>query len=63
MTTHEPESKFIKEAKQILSSSYGHPHSLKDREQLAINFASNILKEANRTITRLEKKLRQSSFG
>ncbi len=62
MMTKESESKFLKEATDILSSSLGNPHSLEEREKLAIDLSANILKEANRTITRAEKKLQAELF-
>ncbi len=62
MTIQQPESKFIKEAKQILSSSQGQSHSLREREKLSIELSANILKEANRTITRSEKRAQAELF-
>jgi RHH-type transcriptional regulator, proline utilization regulon repressor / proline dehydrogenase / delta 1-pyrroline-5-carboxylate dehydrogenase len=57
MPPHEPESAYMKEAREILSSSESKPMSLKQRQQLAVNLAASMLKEANRTMTREEKKI------
>src|SRR5579871_2005111 len=56
MTIDESSSLYLKEAMRILSSSRGKKLTLQEREKLAIELAANMLTEANRTMTRSEKK-------
>lgn len=55
MTAKESESEYLQNARQILSDAQGKNLSLEQREKLAVELASNMLKEANRTITWSEK--------
>jgi RHH-type proline utilization regulon transcriptional repressor/proline dehydrogenase/delta 1-pyrroline-5-carboxylate dehydrogenase len=57
MTGTEPSSSYLKEAIQILFSNHGKTLSLEQREKLAIELAANMLNEANRTMTRVEKRI------
>src|SRR5690242_6594410 len=57
MTARKPESEYLQHARQILSNAQGKALSLQQREKLAVELASSMLKEANRTITRSEKQI------
>jgi RHH-type proline utilization regulon transcriptional repressor/proline dehydrogenase/delta 1-pyrroline-5-carboxylate dehydrogenase len=57
MTTTQPDSTYLKEAMQILSSHRGKSLTLQQREKLAIELAALMLNEANRTITWSEKRI------
>lgn len=57
MTIQESESEYLKQARQILSSSQGKKLPPDERVKLAVDLAANMLKEANRTITRKEKQI------
>jgi RHH-type proline utilization regulon transcriptional repressor/proline dehydrogenase/delta 1-pyrroline-5-carboxylate dehydrogenase len=55
MTVKKTESKYLREAIKILSSSQRKNLTLEERERLAVELAANMLREANRTITWSEK--------
>lgn len=57
MSANHAESEFLKQAKQILFNTQGKRLLLDQREKLAVELASNMLKEANRTLTRSEKQI------
>ncbi len=57
MTARKPESEHLKHARQILSNAQGQALSLEQREKLAVELASSMLKEANCTITWSEKQI------
>lgn len=57
MTIQEAESEYLKQAKQILSSAQGKKLLPEEHIKLAVDLAATMLKEANRTITRKEKKI------
>ena len=57
MTVTEPDSAYLKESIKILSSHRGKTLPLEQRETLAIELAANMLNEANRTMTRSEKRI------
>lgn len=57
MTKKESASNDLKNAMEILASSKGRSLSLQEREKLAVDLASLMLKEANRTMTGEEKQI------
>lgn len=62
MTTNETPSEFLEKALHILSSCEGEKLPLEQREKLSVELAANMLKEANRTITRAEKQTQAELF-
>lgn len=59
MTHKEIASDALKKALELLESTQGKPLSLEEREKRAIHLAAEMLKEANRTMTREEKRLQR----
>ncbi len=57
MTITESDSRFLKEAMQILTSNRGKSLNLDQREKLAVELAAHMLNEANRTMTWSEKQI------
>lgn len=57
MTVKEPDSSYLNEAMQIVSSCHGKQLTIDEREKLAVQLAAGMLKEANRTMTWSEKQM------
>jgi len=59
MAHKDPVSSHLADAQQILSSAYGKPMSLDQREKQAVTLAASMLREANRTMTWSEKQIQK----